>query len=307
MGVIIDNSFIRLKRTLAEALDVGDPINGQYSLYRYDFVQLRPDMPYLQTTNASWSDGIAFNGNYKVEVITPCGEVLLDITNKVAIAEGTNTKTGIKNISFEIVNIGKSWYGNAVCLKFSSTINTAIVFYSNQFHISHNYKDTSYIQYRDFGKNGQTDYNSFPYYQSIQSKISFVKNNDDTEIKSYLQSSGNKIAENNIETFSEIYEMNFVNSYFNKAFSEIKRASMKYVDSVRATLMTSTTDERLGTTNYFKGKATINKDYTDLKQPDLQIFAKFALISKYPEGVYTEPVPISNKKFSNKFSDIFGA
>ena len=133
----MDNSFIRLKPSFNQAKQMFDSkvANKRY----YDCISLHPNETYLQITNSDTD--IVFGNSYKASIIDCNEKELKDITDNVSIYEGTDSN-GIRQIAFEIVNIGKSWYGNPVFLKLESTIGSD-VFYSNAFTVSdENTKET---------------------------------------------------------------------------------------------------------------------------------------------------------------------
>ena len=124
---MIDYSFIRLMPTLNEALNAGNSPLSQYIYYNQ--IHLLPCENYLQTTNVK--DGIAFNGDYKAELIDCNENVLADITQNVGIYEFID-KNGINQISFELAKLNLDFGFKELLLKLTHTVSNND-FYSNQF------------------------------------------------------------------------------------------------------------------------------------------------------------------------------
>jgi len=191
----IDFSFLRLSDSFAKAKNVGDPKYSDKTLWRYDCICLHPLETYIQKTNSPVN--VAFNNDYKVEIID-CSETgLKDITDRVTINEFTD-RFGIRQIDFEIASFGYSSYGNAVYLKFTHTTGVDI-FYSNAFHISDEpstVKDTVRLIYSCTGYFYGFDYTNSPYYQSIRVKGKLLARQDTTETKQYKKIDGYSYTDN---------------------------------------------------------------------------------------------------------------
>lgn len=281
--LIIDNSLIRLKPTLAEALDMDDSKTAD--IFCYEFVKLRTDETYLQITNSEVD--IVFNGNAKIEIITCCEDVLFDITSNVAIYEGTNSETGIKNIAFEIVNIGKAFGGKRVLLRFTNTVDSSVVFYSNFFNISDDSDRTTYVEYKGYNVEYGFDYNTFDFTQKIRCGFYFTKPTNETEKKSYLQSTGNRIASESIVSLSYNHVIEYISNFFQEQFSTVIEHNIIYLDGIRATQISFTTEDLLGSSNFYTGKLTAYKNKRDKLNIRLQIFPNFDLLTRSPLGYYT--------------------
>lgn len=281
-ATMVDYSFIRLKPTLAEALDLGDA--NISNIFNFGFVQLHPNERYLQITNSDVD--IVFNGDYKVEIIDLCQKVLKDITTNVAIFEGTNSETGIKNISFEILSIGQSFYSKPILLKFSSTFGN-YCFYSNPFTISDRIEGTTRIEYRDYGVKYGFDYVNFDFYQSIRVKAFYTKPTNETEKSTYLQTSGSKISAETTISLAYNYTIEYINNLWQEALSRLSEHRVIYIDNIRTTTLSFTTDELQGTSNYYSGKILAYRNANDKLNPQFQIFEIFNLVSKSPLGLYS--------------------
>jgi len=281
MKRIIDYSFLRLKPTIAEALDLSD--NPFADIFNYSFIQLSPSGRYLQISNSSVD--ISFGGDYKAEITTTCGEVLKDVTDSVYIYEGTSAITGIRNIAFEIIALNYSSFGRDVLLKLSSPTINDDVFYTNPFRISTNSANTIKLSYRDFGQKYGFDYDSFDFLQQIQLKCIFTKPTNETEKSSYLQSTGNKLnLENTISVVSN-YDIEFLYNHAQKALIRALEHSVLFINNERCTFASFTTDEVLGTTNNYKGKLTANIDETEYNVEVNQISPAFTLSNYAPKNI----------------------
>lgn len=282
----MDYSFLRLKPTLAEALNLEDSPVAQ--LYSYGFLCLNPNERYLQITNSDVD--IIFNDDYIVHVADMCGNNLLDITDKVFVYEGTNSETGIKNIAFEIINIGKCFYREPVILKFTSSFDPELVFYSNPFVITNQLKGTMRIDYRSVGVVHGVDYYNFDFMQSIRVIGYLTKANNETEKKVYTQLNGNKISPKNTIVMSYGYNLEWLNNFFLEALTRVSENDIIYIDGQRATSVSFTTDELFVQTNFFKGKLTAYKDKSDTYAASNQIAPAFELIRRTPTGARTTNV-----------------
>lgn len=282
----MDYSFIRLKPTLAEAMNLDD--SPVADLFSRAFVCLRSDERYLQITNSDVD--IVFNGDQIVHIADTCGNNLLDITNKVYIYEGTNSETGIKQIGFEIVNIGKSFYTQPVILKFTSSFDPDLIFYSNPFVIHDGIKGTSRFDYRSTGVVFGTDYFNFDFMQGIRLMTYYTKPTNETEKKSYTQTNGNKVSPKSTITVAYNYQIEWLSNFFHERLIRLVENDQIFIDGVRTTSVSFSTEEIEGTSNFYKGKLIAYKDKSDIYTTAAQIAPAFTLVRKTPTGSRTTNV-----------------
>lgn len=263
----MDYSFLRLKPTLAEAFDLED--SPVANIFSRAFVCLRSDETYLQITNSDVD--IVFNGDQIVHIADTCGNDLLNITSKVNIYEGINSETGIRNVAFELVNIGKSFYTQPVILKFTSSFDPDLVFYSNPFVIHDGINGTARFDYRSIGVAFGVDYFNFDFMQGIRLMTYYTKPTNETEKKTYIQTSGTKISPKSTIVVAYNYQMEWLSNFYQEALIRLVENSIIFIDGVRATTVSFSTDDIEGTSNFYKGKLTAYKNKNDKYTPTTQI------------------------------------
>lgn len=287
----MDNSFIRLKPSFNQAKQMFDSkvANKRY----YDCISLHPNETYLQITNSDTD--IVFGNSYKASIIDCNEKELKDITDNVSIYEGTDSN-GIRQIAFEIVNIGKSWYGNPVFLKLESTIGSD-VFYSNAFTVSdENTKETIRLNYKSFGNYQSTDYKNFNYFQSIRVKAFFGSSQDETENATYTQVDGNVLSQNPIIVFSESYTIQEINNFTFRALSIALKSDIVYLDLFRVTDKTQLKNgDVLGRSNLTMAEFIVHRNLDETFIDANQITEAFLLINKYPNKYISLSVANNNK------------
>lgn len=280
----MDYSFIRFKPTFNQAKQMLDPKQSQFRYY--DCVALHPLETYLQITGSEVD--IVFNNSYKASIID-CGEnELKDITDNVSIYEGLDFK-GVRQIAFEIVNIGQSWYGTPVFLKLESTINTEIKFYSNAFAVTDlNTEDTFRLNYKSYGFYQGTDYKNFNYFQSIRLKGNFTITSDETENSMYIQTDGRVLSQNPTIIFSENWIFPDINNFAFRSLSIALKSDLVYLDLNRVTdkpqLKNSVID---GRSNLSIAETTLHRDLDTYFSDVNQITITFAINYKYPSSYIT--------------------
>lgn len=287
----MDNSFIRLKPSFNQAKQMFDSkvANKRY----YDCISLHPNETYLQITNSDTD--IVFGNSYKASIIDCNEKELKDITDNVSIYEGTDSN-GIRQIAFEIVNIGKSWYGNPVFLKLESTIGSD-VFYSNAFTVSdENTKETIRLNYKSFGNYQSTDYKNFNYFQSIRVKAFFGSSQDETENATYTQVDGNVLSQNPIIVFSESYTIQEINNFTFRALSIALKSDIVYLDLFRVTDKPQLKNgDVLGRSNLTMAEFIVHRNLDETFIDSNQITEAFLLINKYPNKYISLSVANNNK------------
>ena len=286
-------SFIKLKRTLKEALNTG--ASPSVNIWNFTQVALNPFEKYLQYSDVS--GGVDFDGNYTVHLCDCSGRELLDITSKVAILE--MVVDGVTQFAFEIAPLRVSYY-TPVLLKFKHGVSD-LTLYSNRFIVKNDSKTTR-IDYLDYTR-------PINLYQSIRLNMYFDREDADSEITEYTQINGNKVSGRAIKTDLEIYKFDFLDGFTFKNLNNLLTTPIVYFNSKRVTnkqILNSVA--RDGDTNYWSQEIIVPIDSNDTFTDTYQIFPNFEAIEFIPFGDYTPQIPIVvNKTFNNKFSDIFGA
>jgi hypothetical protein len=308
-----DLSFIRLEPNFNDAKYLRASTAAK--IFYNGQIILCPNQTYLQTTNCPL--GIAFDGNYKVTVIDCNDNELQNITSNVAINE--RTINGVQQIDFEIANIGVDYYAKNVYLKFKHTVSN-YVWYSNPLQITNYFDDVS----SRFNYKNAND----TYYQSITLKCFFSVNDAESNSNEYVTYEGKKITSRLITTELEQYFFDSIDNFTFRRLNNLLSRNIVYINGNRITnKQTLASKARAGDTNIFSLDFKVAIDYNDIFVEELQIFDPFELINIIPSGQYTSQIPvysnrtfnnifalpfgsngaiINNKKFNNKFSDIFG-
>lgn len=248
----MDNSFLRLKPTFEQAKTIGDP--RQSTSRYYDSISLHPNETYLQITNSDVD--IVFNQDYNVFLIDCNGNELLEITDNVFIEEFTDVN-GIRQISFEIVNIGET-FNEKVFLKFVHTTGNEI-FYSNPFIVSDDLEYTLRLNYSSYGVFQGTDYLNAPFVQSIRVSGQYEGINDETENSTYIQSSGSVISENPTLVFSSAYKFNLVNDFTYRCLSVALKSNILFIDNKKVTdKAVIKKGQRLGNSNLYDAEVVLH-------------------------------------------------
>lgn len=289
MKVLIDNSFIRLKPTLAQANEL---LDGKLCRkFNEAFIKILPTDRFAQMTNSSVP--IIFNDDFKVEIIDCCENVLLDITNNTTIKEFTNIETGIANIFFEILKVGQS-FNIPIHLKFSHWSGgmpvSSLVMYSNPFYITdHLSERTVKLDYSGINVQYGADYTTNAgKYQSIRIGIAPWDFADETVNETYLQSTGVTIEGSAPITVADIYIFSNLTRFAFEALKCWRHSSILYIDNIRATSTKFSKGEPQGESNTFDGKLTAYLNRTEQYVETYQLRAPYELMqNRSPLGVYT--------------------
>ena len=276
----MDYSFIRFKPNFNQAKQMLDPKQSQFRYY--DCISLHPLETYLQITGSEID--IVFNNSYKASIIDCNENELKDITGNVSIYEGLDFK-GVRQIAFEIVNIGQSWYGMPVFLKLESTINTEIKFYSNAFAVTDlNTEYTFRLNYKSYGFYQGTDYKNFNYFQSIRLKGNFTQTTDETENAMYTQTDGNILSQNPTIVFSESWIFPEINNFAFRALSIALKSDLVYLDFNRVTDKPQLKNVPVeGCSNMFNAEVVLHRNL-DAQYLDNNQLTTFVLTNKYPDS-----------------------
>lgn len=281
--MVQDYSFLKLSTSINAAIaSLGLP--NHIDIYDFSFITLGTvDITRMITSS---NVDVVFNSDYKTELVTLCDDLVKDITANTAVYELTDSETGIKQIGFEIVNIGTvyPYLGVPMLLKFTHTTGTE-VFYSVPFHVSDDLKWTSVLDFKATHYYQNTDYINAPFSQRIRLKNYQDGMNNETQKETYVQANGNTVQKHAIARVSYNYEGR--NASFNTIDSLLNalESGIVYIDGYRMTTCTAPEiGKRIGQTNVMpvSFKAYLNKN--DVLLPSYQIFAPFSLVSTVPTG-----------------------
>jgi len=262
-----DLAFIRLKPTLAEALDTRQ---SAYANLNYYFqIQLSTTGSYAQITNSKTN--IAFDGNYSVYVCDLCGTELLDITAKVQISEFTDNK-GKQQIRFVLNNIGTDFYKQPITLRFKHTVSD-YVWYTNPITISdRDIEQTTRFDYRDYKEFDGIAYNRANNYQSIRLSCCFVGNDIESSSSEYTTLDGLKVNSRLIKTEYEKYFFPGIDNFTYRRLNCLLSHPVIYVNDYRVTnKQTIPAEDFIGATNItdleFKLGINYNESLYDILHP----------------------------------------
>lgn len=127
-----DTIFIGLYRTLDQAFTFDESPVIDPHLGRLDGIQLLPNNIYPYIQNTANPDGVELE-DWTVEVVTPCGKVLGDITESFS-CQPFNDNDGIPQITWQLLNVPIDFGWRMVCLKITQTAGET--FYSNPFMLT---------------------------------------------------------------------------------------------------------------------------------------------------------------------------
>ena len=296
---MIDYSFLRFKKSLAEANDLRN--SPLANILHSQTIQLDPNGIYLQITNTE--DGIVFNSDYKVELIDCNDNVLADITNSVAIYEFID-RNGVNQIAFELYKLGFDFYSKAVHLKFTHTTGDD-KWYSNPFLLTaYNSEYCTEYDYKHHAYFHGISYDRLNYVQSIRLAFWFDSLDDKTEVTEYYQiSNGNTVSNRALYKQAENYKGDLVDNFAFERMNVMFIHSFICQDFVKVTNKPNVkSNGRIGRTNIQSTEFQVFKDYNQnyLRLP--QIYELLALVDKYPQE---QPFVYSGGSFSNQVTLYF--
>lgn len=276
--VDIDYSFIRLRETVAEALNLGEGPGTKFADFRQ--VQLLPgdDQPYLQVTNSPVS--LPFD-SYQVFVVRACdGVELEEITSQVDLQEFTDVNT-LEQFAFEITELPTDHNSTQVYLRFELTFMAVTTsYYTNTLLITNQDADlTTRFDYRSDSLYEGTDYDAFGWYQSIRLNLYFREYVSQDELTPYFQISRNQNINQRVNQADiNRYIFPFLNAWTAKRLKRMLYGDRVYItrysDSigirnymVEAFEMPSIT---LGN-NVAEATFLVDPDDTDTRAPERQI------------------------------------
>lgn len=260
--------------------------SARANIFYFDFVQLLPNENYLQISNLP--NGIAFDQNYKVELIDCSGKVVKDVTVNVAIQEFAEVN-GTQQIAFEIANLGVDFGYDPLQLKFTHTVSD-FVWWSSQFAVtSYNKHLTTRIDYKSYNQ-------VLDFYQSTRLQTYFFRNDDNIEVGDYFQISTQRTI-SDVPRFKvfEKYIFEKVDNFVLNRLKRILTSDVFYFDFVRITNKAIIKDtEPKGSSNLQDCEFNISKDYNDVLVNQYYIHLNIEIIEFYPQARAYSLSTISN-------------
>ena len=285
---IIDNAFLYLKPMLEEVFaTLHEPQIA--TIHHYDFICLSPYERYRQQSNSSVN--IQLGQDYVVQLVTLCGTVIVDVTDRVFIEEFQHRTTGLTNVYFEMINLPAQ--SQPVCLKFTAPILSAkTAFYSNPFVIQDRPKETTRLDYWSRELFDGVDYETTDALLSIRVLGHFTQPKPQEQVQVYSQTSARGSINTQIESIgTELQPWAFTCEYITnhglKAFQSFRRTPIKYINGIRCTSMTTSYETVLGSSNFYRAEWNAFMDETEEYIDEYQIFNPFHISAISPSGNYT--------------------
>lgn len=302
-----DFSFFKVENSIEDALRLSfdSPMSSQRY---YQNIQLSPDEFYLQILNHK--ESIEFNGDFTATLVDFCGNLKLDITDKVTISEFTD-QNGISQISIELRPILEDFYRQIVILKLKHTESNK-EYFTTPFNLTnYNINETTRFDYKSHKAFMGTDYVNANFYQSIRLRTWYDRKSNNSEITDYYQiTSQNTISVRPLYKQEEIYKTSFLTEFTTERLDVLLMNDIIYVDGVRMTNKTVIDNsERIGGTNLREeSEFTVTKNFSDLFTPTVQLFEPLALVEKYPFGIYSlgSLVPTISMIFNKEITILTG-
>ena len=306
--VIKDSAFIFLKPTMAEvAAELHEPQISDPYLRRQDFICLSPYERYRQQSNSSVN--IQLGQDYVVQLVTLCGTVIVDVTDRVFIEEFQHRTTGLTNVYFEMINLPAQ--SQPVCLKFTAPVLSAkTAFYSNPFVIQDRPRETTRLDYWSRELFDGVDYETTDALLSIRVLGHFTQPKPQEQVQVYSQTSARGSINTQIESIgTELQPWAFTCEYITnaglRAFQSFRRTPIKYINGIRCTSMATSYETVLGSSNFYRAEWNAFMDETEIYTDEHQIYTPFSLTSFSPSGVYTAQVPNPPSSLSYNTPNVF--
>ena len=285
---IIDNAFLYLKPMLEEVFaTLHEPQIA--TIHHYDFICLSPYERYRQQSNSSVN--IQLGQDYVVQLVTLCGTVIVDVTDRVFIEEFQHRTTGLANVYFEMINLPAQ--SQPVCLKFTAPILSAkTAFYSNPFVIQDRPKETTRLDYWSRELFDGVDYETTDALLSIRVLGHFTQPKPQEQVQVYSQTSARGSINTQIESIgTELQPWAFTCEYITnhglKAFQSFRRTPIKYINGIRCTSMTTSYETVLGSSNFYRAEWNAFMDETEEYTDESMIANPYTLTPIAPTLSYT--------------------
>lgn len=270
---IIDYSFIFFQPSLQDvANELNDP--QQSTIFKRSFVQIGTMDTIRQVTNFG-VDGINFGGDYKAEIVDCHDTVLLDVTQNLTIYQFIHSVTGFDNFYWSLSNIGQSFY-KPVSLKISHwggsppASLSALVVYSSPFHIQEDTSETTIFTYWSYELYDGVDYATTQARNRIRVRGNYTKPTRKTEVQTYTQRNTNNPDSGRVirNTAPRVLAYNYLCEYMNnagmEAFESMVGSGVIYINETRCTQILPSTDDVLGSSNFYVANWEVYLDRTEI-------------------------------------------
>lgn len=262
----MNDSIIRFKNNLNDALNLD--LNDNAILGYANQIVLSPFKFYTQKTPIE----MIFEGAYTCYIADVCGTNLQDITEHVYISENTNGNY----IEFAT---NYDFQRQLVLVKLVNNINPNEVWYSNPMFITENVNLTTEFDYKNV---------SDAFMQSVALECFFTRSVQESEVKSYVQESGTKVSGK--ATFTEMRKFVFemLDNFVYRRLNLLLAKTQVYVGGYRVTDKPLLKDSDIqGMQNTFASEFVGAVNYNETYTRTLQIAQPLALVSNYPNSIYT--------------------
>jgi hypothetical protein len=262
----MNDSIIRFKNNLNDALNLD--LNDNAILGYANQIVLNPFKFYTQKTPID----MIFEGAFTCYITDVCGTNLQDITEHVYISENTNGNY----IEFAT---NYDFQRQLVLVKLVNNINPLDVWYSNPMFITENVNLTTEFDYKNV---------SDAFMQSVALECFFTRSVQESEVKSYIQETGTKVSGK--ATFTEMRKFVFemLDNFVYRRLNLLLAKTQVYAQGIRVTDKPLLKDSDIrGNQNTFSSEFIGAVNYNDTYTRTLQIAQPLALVSNYPNSIYT--------------------
>ena len=262
----MNDSIIRFKNNLNDALNLD--LNDNAILGYANQIVLNPFKFYTQKTPIE----MIFEGAFTCYVADICGNNLQDITEHVYISENTNGNYIEFATNFDFQK-------QLVLVKLVNNINPNEIWYSNPMFITENVNLTTEFDYKNV---------SDAFMQSVELECFFTRSVQESEVKSYVQESGTKVSGK--ATFTEMrkYVFEMLDNFVYRRLNLLLSKTQVYVQGIRVTDKPLLKDSDIqGNQNTFSSEFVGAVNYNDTYTRILQMAEPLALVSYYPNSIYT--------------------
>jgi len=212
------------------------------------------------------------DGQYLVYVVDKCNNILDDITTNFLVQEQPNLT------AFEFY-LKKEYY-KPVKLMVKSIVNGTI-YYSNYFTCKQN-NLTFRIDYKN-----ADNFNSFGFFQSTRLSGYFTTTEIESDVKTYIQQTGNKVSNRAILTKYKNFIFDIIDNFVYEQLCEALANEIVYIDGIRITdKPVLKSSEIQGASNFFESNFKGAIDKTDTYTSIPQMFPQLELIDYLPKGTY---------------------
>ena len=238
-------------------------LNDNAVLGYFNLIVLRPNEFYCQKLP------FFTDNEYNVFIADLCGNNLEEITE--------NSFFSFDYIEFSAAG-GVDFYGQNVIIKIVNNVNPTDVWYSNPILITDEFYSKD-IVYKNISDN---------YFQRAGLNAYFTRAIQESEVKSYVQESGNKVTGKSTFTEFRKYFFELIDNFNYRNINKALANSNVYLENLRVTDKPLLKDsDILGHTNIFNSELTASVNYNDVFEYKFQNAEPLNVINYYPNSIYT--------------------